>query len=315
MPPRYLAGLFALGAIWGGAFVLLKVAVAEIPPVPLVTVRLVIAALVLAAVLYARGLRLPAEPRLWRDFVGVGLIGVVLPFTLISWGQQFIPSSLTAILNATIPLFSVLLSYVWNREDRLPGVKLAGLALGFVGVVLAVGLDGLSLASAGTQGELAVIAAAVCYAISGIYGRRAFHGLPPLVPATGQLSAAALVMLAITPLLGGYPQALPSPGPIAALLALALFPTVIAYILFYWVMDQIGATRTSTVTYLIAPFGLMFGALFLGEPITADIVGGLVLVILGILVANGVLRRPGSSEERPLAADAPLLKPDGTSSD
>jgi drug/metabolite transporter (DMT)-like permease len=290
MPSRYLAGLFALGAIWGAAFMLIKIAVAEIAPVPLVTVRLVIAAIVLGLVLYARGLRLPRDARVWRDFFGVGVIGVVLPFTLISWGQQFIPSGITGILNATIPLFVVLLSYVWNREERLAGMKLAGIVLGFIGVVLAVGRDGLSLASSGTQGELAVLGAALCYAVSGIYGRRVFGGMPPLVPATGQLSAAALIMLLITPLLGGYPQSLPSAGPLLALLALALFPTAVAYILFYWIMDAIGAARTSTVTYLIAPFGLLFGALFLGEPITAGIVGGLVLVILGILVANGVLR-------------------------
>jgi drug/metabolite transporter (DMT)-like permease len=306
MPPRYLAGLFALGAIWGAAFMLIKIAVAEIPPVPLVTVRLVIAALVLGVVLYARGMRLPRHTRLWRDFFGLGVIGVVLPFTLISWGQQFIPSGITAILNATIPLFSVLLSYVWNREDQLGGVKLAGLALGFVGVLLAVGRDGLSLANSGTQGELAVLGAALCYAVSGIYGRRAFGGMPPLVPATGQLSAAALIMLVITPLLGGYPQSLPSTGPLLALLALALFPTVIAYILFYWIMDAIGATRTSTVTYLIAPFGLLFGALFLGEPITAGIVAGLALVIIGILVTNGVLRLPparGSAQQHNAAEE------------
>jgi drug/metabolite transporter (DMT)-like permease len=289
MPTRYLAGLFALGAIWGSSFMLIKIAVAEIPPVPLVAVRLVIAAVILVAVLYARGMRLPSSPAVWRDFAIMGFAGVVLPFTLISWGQQFIPSSLTAILNAAVPLLSVLLSYVWTAEERLSGLRLAGLGLGFVGVLVTVGVDGLSLQDSGTQGELAVLGAALCYAASGIYARRAFQGMPPLVPAAGQIAAAALTMLLITPLLGGYPSQLPSAGPAAALLALALLPTVVAYILFYWIMEQIGATRTSMVTYLIAPFGLLFGALFLAEPITPSIVGGLALVIVGILVANGVI--------------------------
>jgi drug/metabolite transporter (DMT)-like permease len=290
MPIRYLAGLFALGAIWGAAFMLIKIAVAEISPAALVAVRLVIAVAILLGVLYARGLRLPRNGRVWRDFLVVGVIGVVLPFTLISWGQQYIPSSITAILNAAIPLLSVLLSYVWMREERLSGLKLAGLGVGFAGVALAVSGDGLSLASAGTQGQLAVLAAAACYAVSGMYGRRAFQGMAPLVPATGQLTAGALVMAPLVPLLGGLPQTLPSAGAMAALLALAVFPTAVAYILFYWIMDHIGATRTSTVTYLIAPFGLLFGALFLHEEVGPGAIGGLALVILGILVANGVLR-------------------------
>ncbi|HWQ15684.1 MAG TPA: DMT family transporter [Roseiflexaceae bacterium] len=290
MPTRYLAGLFALGAIWGAAFMLIKIAVAEIPPAALVAVRLALAVAILLGVLYARGLRLPLGRRLWRDFVLMGVIGVVLPFMLISWGQQHIPSGVTAILNATIPLFSVLLAYVWTREERLGGLKLAGLIVGFAGVVLAVGSGGLSLASAGTQGQLAVLAAAGCYAVSGMYGRRAFQGMAPLVPASGQLLAGALVMVALLPLLGGLPATLPSAGALAALLALAVFPTAMAYILFYWIMDHIGATRTSTVTYLIAPFGLLFGALFLHERVGPGVIGGLALVILGILLANGVLR-------------------------
>jgi drug/metabolite transporter (DMT)-like permease len=306
MQARYLGGLFVLGAIWGAAFMLIKIAVAEIPPAPLVAVRLVIAALILIAVLYARGMRLPTSGRVWRDFMVVGTLGVAVPFMLIGWGQQFIPSSLTAIINASVPLFSVLLSYIWTREERLAGIKLAGLGLGFVGVVLAVGWDSLSLESAATQGELAVLGASVCYAITGIYGRRAFQGMPAMVPATGQITAGALVMLLATPLLGGYPQALPSAGPAMALLALAVLPTAVAYILFYWVMDAIGATRTSMVTYLIAPFGLVFGALFLGEQIGPGAVGGLALVIVGILVANGVVRP--KAEGRKLNTEASSLR-------
>jgi drug/metabolite transporter (DMT)-like permease len=312
MQPKYLGGLFVLGAIWGAAFMLIKISVGEIGPAALVAIRLVIAVLLLLAVLYLRGLRLPTSARAWGDFFVAGFIGVVLPFTLITWGQQFIPSSLTGILNGAVPLFSVLLGYFWAGEERFGGLKLLGLCLGFAGVIMAVGPEDLSLASSGTQGQLAVLGATLCYAVTGLYARRAFRGMPPLIPATGQLLTGALVMLVATPFLGGYPSTLPSAQAIGAVLTLAVLCTAVAYILLYWIMDNIGATRTSMVTYLIAPFGLLFGALFLNERVQPGALAGLALVITGILLTNGVIRLPnrgGSAGGRqPSPADRPSAK-------
>jgi drug/metabolite transporter (DMT)-like permease len=289
MPPRYLAGLFVLGAIWGASFMLIKISVAEVQPAAIVAIRLVIAAAVLLVALRLRGLALPRDRKTWRDFTLMGVVGVVLPFTLITWGQQFIPSNLTGILNAIVPILSALLAYIWAGEERLGGFRLLGIALGFAGVIVAIGLDGLNGSSAATLGELAVLAAALCYAVSGYYARKAFSGMPPLVPAAGQLSASAVVMVVATPLLGGFPTTMPSPTTVMAILALGLLATAVAYILFYWLIEQLGATRTAMVTYLIAPFGLLYGAVFLSEPVTTGAVLGLVLVIAGILITNGVL--------------------------
>ena len=290
MQTRYLGALVLLGAVWGASFLLIQIGVREMPPTILVALRLIVASVILIGVLFVRGLRLPARPRAWGDFLFTGVIGLVLPYLLITWGEQYIPGSMTAILNATTPLFSMLLAYFWTREERLNGLKLLGVALGFVGVLVAVGVTGLSLSSASTQGQLAVLGAALCYAITGLYGRRAFRGLPPLIPATGQMLAGAIV---ITPIaLAAYDiPAMPSALALGAVLALAVFGTALAYIVLYWLLDHLGATRTSMVTYLLPPFALLYGALFLREAITAGGLLGLGLVIGGILLANGVIGR------------------------
>jgi drug/metabolite transporter (DMT)-like permease len=290
MQTRYLGALLLLGAVWGASFLFIKVGVAEMPPDTLVAIRLIVAALLLIGTLYVRGLRLPTRPRVWGDFLFTGGIGLVLPFLLITWGQQHIASGMAAILNATTPLFSALLAYFWTHEERLNGLKLLGLAVGFAGVVVAVGGETLSLTDADAQSYLAALLAALCYALTGLYGRRAFRGMPPLVPAAGQMLAGALVITPIALVWDGIPPA-PSPLAIGAVLALAVFSTAIAYILLYWILERLGATRTSMVTYLLPPFALVYGALFLREPITPRALLGLGLVISGILLANGVIGR------------------------
>lgn len=290
---RYLAVLLLLGAIWGASFLFIKVGVAEIPPATLVAVRLILGAALLVAALYGSGLRLPREGRTWRDLFFVGVVGVVLPFLLITWGEQTISSGMTAIINATTPLFTLMISYAWTREERLTGARLLGVILGFVGVVVAVGMTELSLSSASTLGQLAVLGAALCYGITGVYGRRAFRGLPALVPAAGQILTGAIVTAPIALALDGLPRAWPSAGAIGAVLLLAVLGTGLAYIMFYWLLGRIGATRTSMVTYLTPPVALVYGALLLSETITANTLLGLALVLSGMALANGLLgRRP-----------------------
>jgi drug/metabolite transporter (DMT)-like permease len=292
MQLKYLGPLFLLGAVWGASFLFIKIGVQEMPPETLVALRLVLAALVLVAVLYARGLRLPATWRAWRDFVFLGTVGLIAPSTLITWSEQSIPSGMAAILNATTPLFSVLLTYVWTHEEQLSGVKLLGVLIGFAGVVVAVGLEDMNLSSAYTQAELAVLVAAALYGVAGIYGRRAFRGVPAMVPAAGQLLAGAIIAAPLALLLRGVPAPLPSAKALGAVFALAMLGTSAAYILLYWLMERIGATRTSMVTYLLPPFALVYGALFLRESITLDAVLGLGLVVVGILLANGIIGLP-----------------------
>lgn len=293
MQGRYLGVLILLGAVWGASFLLIKIGVAEIPPVTLVAARLLISAAILVAVLYAGGQRLPTRPRAWADLLLLGVVGMVLPYLLITWGEQSISSGMAAILNATTPLFSVLLAYLWTREERLSGARVLGVTLGFAGVVVAVGfnLRGGAAAGGGLWPQLGVLLAALCYAVAGIYGRRAFRGVPALVPATGQLLTGALVITPLALALDGVPERLPSALAMGAVLTLAVFGTALAYVLLYWLMARIGATRTSMVTYLLPPFALIYGALFLSEAVTPNALAGLALVVAGILLANGALRR------------------------
>ncbi len=297
MQTRFLGVLILLGAVWGASFLLIKIGVAEMPPMTLVALRLVISAIVLLGVLYGRGMRLPTRPRAWVDLFLLGAVGLVLPYLLITWSEQYMQSGMAAILNATTPLFAVLLTYLWTREEQLSGVKALGVLVGFVGVVIAVGIDSVSLTDGGALPQLAVLLAALCYAIAGIHGRRAFRGVPALVPATGQLLAGAILITPAALLTDGIPSPLPSPLALGAVLALAVVGTSFAYVLLYWLMARIGATRTSMVTYLLPPFALVYGALFLRERITVETLIGLALVIVGILLANGALR-PGRLQQQ-----------------
>jgi drug/metabolite transporter (DMT)-like permease len=287
---KYLGALLLLGATWGASFLFIKIGVREMPPETLVMLRLMVAAVILLVILYARGLRLPMSWRMWRHFMFTGSIGLIVPYVLITWGEQSIPSGMAAILNATTPLFTVLFVYLGTRQERLTGLKLLGLAIGFVGVIVAVGVGELSLSSASLQGQLAVLVAAACYGLNGVYSKRAFNGISPLVAATGQMLAGTLLLSPIALARHGIPTPLPSAMALGSVLALGVLGTALAYILLYWLIEGIGATRSSMVTYLLPPFALLYGALFLSEPVHLNAVAGLALVVVGILLANGVLR-------------------------
>jgi drug/metabolite transporter (DMT)-like permease len=287
---RYLAVLLVLAAVWGSSFLFIKIGVAEMHPVTLVATRLVVGATILLVVLYGRGLRLPTEARTWVDLLVVGVTGLIIPYVLITWGEQFIDSNLAAILNATVPLFSVLLTYIWTRDEQWNSLKLAGILVGFAGVMVAVGIGAINGDRASLEGDIAILVASFFYAIAGIYGRRAFRGMPALVPATGQLVSGAVLITPVALLGWGIPDPLPSSIAIGAVLALGVLGTSVAYILLYWLMERIGATRTSMVTYLLPPFAIVYGAVFLDEAISRNAILGLGLVIVGILLANGVLR-------------------------
>lgn len=301
MKPADLGVLTILAAIWGAAFLFVEIGVAEIAPATLVSVRLLLASAVLLIVLYASGQHLRVGKRAWWDFLAVGLIGLTIPFLLITWGQQYVTAGMAAILITATPLFSILLAYFWVQE-ALTLARMVGVTVGFLGVIVVIGVDELRFDSAATWGELAVIASALCYAIAGLYGQRAFRGMPAMIPATGQQITGALLTLPFALVFDGLPTAWPSLGAIGAVVVLAVVCSAVAYILMYWLIDRIGATRMSLVSYLVPVFALVYGALFLSETITPIKLLGLGLVFLGVMMANGTLRLPDRR-----AATAPRL--------
>lgn len=283
--------LFLLGAIWGASYLFIKVGGAEIPPFTFVEGRALTAALALFLVMRWRGESLPRARREWMLLVAMGIFNGVIPYTLITWSETHIASGLAAILTAAVPLFTVLLAHFWTHDERLSVAKVFGVVLGFVGVIvlfLPQLRRGIQVADPVTPGgmelwgEFAVVVAAASYAVAVLIARKYLMSMSHVVASTGQLASTAFFMLPLS-LAFDTPFALrPSLAAIGSLATLALLGTAFAYILYYWLIEHTGATRTSLVTFIIPITGVMWGALLLGERIEWEAVVGLTLIIAGV---------------------------------
>lgn len=279
--------LIALSVLWGATFVLAGVALRELPPATLVLARVTLAAIALLATLRLLGQPWPIGVRLWAAFLVMGLLNNAIPFTLIFWGQTRIAAGLAAILNATTPLWTVLLARLVPPHEPPGAARLAGVAVGFAGVVLVIGADALGGLGGAVLAQLAVVAAAFSYACAGLFGRR-FAAEPPLATAAGQLTASAL-LLALPVLLVDRPWALAMPGAatLGSVVALALLSTALAYVLYFRILAVAGATNLLLVTLLIPVSALLLGALVLGEAVGLRQLVGMALVGLGLAVIDG----------------------------
>lgn len=286
MTPREWGTLLFLSLLWGGAFFFSKVALAELGPLTVVLARVSIGAVALWSILIATGQTPPASPRLWAQLALMGLINNAIPFSLIFWGQTQIASGLASILNAATPLWTALLAHVLTRDDRLTSNRLTGVLVGLAGVAVMVsgalgGGLGLNLLA-----YLAVIGASVSYSFAVIYGRR-FRGMSPLVPAAGQLTCSALMLAPLAALVDGPTLTLPGAQTVAALLALGLLSTALAFTLYFRLLATAGPTNTTLVTLLIPVSAVLLGALFLGERLEPRHYAGMALVAAGLLTIDG----------------------------
>jgi len=286
MSARNWGLLFLLSSLWGSSFFFYKVLVAVLPPVTVVLGRVGIAAIALNLLLLARGERLPHGR--WKDFLISGVLNNVLSFVLICWGETRITSGMASILNAVTPIFVVVVAHRITHDEKLSWPKVAGVTLGVAGTVILVGPQALSGASA-ALGEWAVILASFFYAMGGLYSRH-FRGLSPLVAATGQLTAATVVLLPLSFLID-QPWTLPMPDwdIWAALLAIALVNTAMAYLVYFRLLAGVGVTQVSLVTFLIPPIALLLGAAVLDEPVTLQAVAGMLVIGLGLAAIDGRL--------------------------
>ncbi|HYB09664.1 MAG TPA: EamA family transporter [Alphaproteobacteria bacterium] len=283
--------LISLSILWGGSFFFSKVAVAAIPPLTLVLGRTGMASAVLILVLYAFGQRLPSDWTAWRRNLIMGLLNNVVPFCLIVWGQTQIESGLAAILNATTPLFTVVLAHAFTRDERLAPVKLLGVLIGLSGAVVTIGPELLEGIGRHGLAELAVIGAAISYGFAGIFGRR-FKGVNPMVTAAGQLTASTAMMLPIA-LISDKPWQLAMPGMTVwgAWIGLAILGTSLAYILYFRILATAGATNVLLVTFLIPVSAILLGAVFLGERLDRREFVGMALIFAGLAFIDGRLLR------------------------
>lgn len=285
------AMLLALSVLWGGSFVFTGVALSALPPCTLVVLRVGLAALILNLVLPLAGSSLPRDRGAWTAFLGMGLSNNVVPFCLIVWGQTHIAAGLAAILNAATPLFTVVVAHLLTADGRMTGPRLAGVLIGLSGIVLMVGPAALAGLGADLVAQLAVLGAALSYALAGVFGRRFGRmGVPPLVTATGQVTTSTLLLLPIA-LAVDRPWALPLPGaPVwGAVLGIAALSTALAYGLSFRILATAGATNLLLVAFLIPVSAILLGSLVLGERLDARQYLGMALIGCGLAAIDGRL--------------------------
>jgi drug/metabolite transporter (DMT)-like permease len=283
--------LVALALIWGGAFFFIHVAVHQVTPLTYVWLRLTIAASALWLYVLWKGDPVGLPRSVWSAIFVLALLNNVIPFTLFGWGQTKIASGLASILNATTPIWGVVVAHLFTNDERMSPRKIAGVTLGFAGVALMIGPSILRTLGGNTLAMLACVAAALCYAVAGVWARRFRKiGLPPVAVANGQLTAGALVMLPVALLVDRpWHGPVPTLGGWAAISALAVLCTAFAYILYFRLIDRAGATNALLVTLLVPPVAILLGALFLGETLAPQDFLGLALIALGLAAIDGRL--------------------------
>lgn len=281
--------LMTLSVLWGGSFFFARIALDDVPPLTLVLARVVIGSAVLYAVLRATGERFTARRTVWATLTVMALLNNVVPFSLFYWSQTAIPAGLAAILNATTPLFTVIVMHLFTTDEPATPNKTAGVALGFLGVVVLVGPAALGTIDTPLWALAGCLVATLSYAFSGLWGRRIKPlALTPTFTAWVQLTITSIVM---APLVGivdrPWTLAMPGPAAIAAVLALAVLSTALAYIIFFRLLETAGPSNLLLVTFLIPVSTILLTGLFLGERLAWTHFAGMALIGLGLVAIDG----------------------------
>jgi drug/metabolite transporter (DMT)-like permease len=286
MRPRYLVMLLALSAIWGSSFMWIKIGVRDIAPATLVFGRVAAGMLTLIpVVLIALGPRraIAELRRNWWPLFLVGALNAAVPFWLLSWSETRLDSGLAAILQAAAPIFVALLALRFVPSERVRGWRLVGLLVGFAGVGLLVGVQ----KGGDVVAALAVVATALCYAASILYAGRRLKGVQPMVIALGTLLTATILMAPAG--ISQAPGSVPSAETVFAVVFLGVVCSAVAYLLYFGIMAGAGASRAILVTYLVPAVAVFYGAVFLGESVTASAVAGLALILAGVALGTGAV--------------------------
>ena len=298
MQPRGTTWLWitfvVLGFLRGSSYLWIKIGVETLPPLTLIAGRLTLGFLFLAVVVAGARQELPRSPRQYGHLLAMSVINIVIPFILITVGERSIDSALASILNATVPLTVIVLAPLFLPDEGITAARVAGLAVGFAGVILLVAPGLASGAGANLPGELMMVGSSISYGIGNVYARRNVRGLRPMIPALFQVGFAAAIIVPLALLLDDpFTRVHPAPEAFAAIAWLGFLGSGFAYLCYFTIMANWGATRTSMVAYLLPVVGIALGGLVLGDPITPNRIAGTALVIAGIgLVSSGpALRR------------------------
>lgn len=297
MTPAAWVQLLALSMIWGASFLTNKLALGSWPPFWVTAFRVGFAVPVLWLAVRASGQRLPNR-REWPALMLLGLTNNVMPFTLITWGQEHVPSGLAAILNSATALFSMLLAGIFLADERLTGPRLLGIGAGFSGVVVVIGPSVLRALDLQSLGQLAVLGATLCYAVSALIARKTLGMLPPLTAAAGMLTWAALYAVPMAWGLEGAPAA-PTLTSGLAVAYSSMVATAVAYLLMFRVLAIAGAGNVSMTTLLVAPIAVVIGALVLGESLALRTWPGFGLIALGLVIIDGRVVKLLATRRRP----------------
>jgi drug/metabolite transporter (DMT)-like permease len=276
-----LALLLLLATLWGASYTFIKLGVATIPPVTLIAARTAIAGVLLLLVMRARGLRLPRDAATWWRFLFQACLNSVIPWTLIAWGERSLDAGLATILNSTSPIFTFFLTLAITRHET-PGLrKLFGVAAGMAGICLIVGAQAFDGLGEQLAAQMATVVAAICYAGGAVFSR-GFRDLDPMAPAAGSLLCGAAILVPVS-LVVDQPWTLaPSLSSMLALLALAVFSTALAFVIYFRLIQRLGSVGTTAQAYLRVPIGVALGVMFLGETLSPTAWVGLGCVVMGV---------------------------------
>jgi len=285
LKPKHWFVFILLGAIWSSSFMWIKIAVQEVGPITLVAFRVLFGLLFGIVVIFIQRVQLARSFKEWSPLLLLGITNVAIPFFLISWGEQSIDSAVAAILDATVPLFTILIAHYLLHDDKMTWPKVLGLLVGFAGVIVLMSKDvGASFGS--ILGQLAVVLACAFYAGSAVFARKTTEDTPGILRSAGPLVSATVVMWLATFFVES-PVEIPQLGITwFALLFLGVLGSGLAFVLSYYLIHEIGPTRTSMVTYLFPLGGVILGVAFLNEELSWQLLVGAVLIILSLVVAN-----------------------------
>jgi drug/metabolite transporter (DMT)-like permease len=279
--------LIALGILWGGSFFFMGVAIHDVPLLTLVLARVSLAALALLPVLWLSGLRLPRTLAAWQPFIGMSILNNVIPFLLIARGQKEIASGLASVLNATTPLWSVILSHLLTHDEKMRVHKVAGVLVGIFGVTILVGPELLFGRQTTVLGMLCGLGGAFAYGVSGIWGRR-LKAVPPLQTATCQLLVSSVLLIPLACLVDRpWTLAMPAPHVVAAILGLAILSTALGYIIFFRILAVSGPTNAMLVTLLNPVSAIALGVTVLGETLAGRHIAGALVIAISLLLIDG----------------------------
>jgi len=278
--------LWGLGTLWGSSYLFIKVAVAEVPALTLVFGRLAVASIVMWILLRVLGLSMPRKGQMWGVYAMLGFFGTAVPYSLISWGEQYISSGLASVLQATTPIFAVLLAHFLTHDERISAVKVLGVAIGFAGVAILMLPDLRQGVRANLLGQLAIVGSSLCYAWTAIYVRSRLRGQPALVSTTGQMTMGAVFMLPASLLVDRPFDLSPSLPALASWMGLVVLGTLLAYGIYFTLIERTSATFATMVTYVIPVNALVLGALVLGESLSWTVLGSLALILVGVLLVR-----------------------------